>query len=294
MVSGDDDQSGSDSQGDPGLQQLYPDRNSAKLAGLYLSQDLRTCLPDDPARCYVYSNFLSSLDGRIAVTDPETGESGVPEATANQRDWRLLLELAAPADALIMNGRYLRDLSEGRAQSLPPYSGQIPNELVTFRERLGLPGKPVIVFLSRSLDIPTAALERLEEREIIIATTEKAHRRDIRQLEARDVDVVSLGQGGVDGGRLMTFLAKRELRLVYSIAGPEIMHVLLAADVLQRLYLTTALRILAGNHYATIVHGPGFRTPVDFRLSALYLDSQGPDGVEQLLQVYDRMTPPDG
>lgn len=276
-------------QGDSRLQQLYPDRNPVDLAGLYLSQDLRTCLPEDPARCYVYSNFLASLDGRIAVSDPETGESGVPKATANQRDWRLLLELAAPADVLIMSGHYLADLSRDTAQALPPYSGQVSNDLVAFRKRLGLRSKPVIVFLSRTLDMPEAGLARLDGREMLVVTTEKARAQDMRRFQARGVEVVTLGEDRVDGSSLVAFLAQRGLRLVYSIAGPQVMHTLLAANVLQRIYLTTALRFLAGTDYATVSQGPLFNPPVDFRLQALYLDSQGPDGVEQLLQVYDRV-----
>ena len=288
----DNDQAGN-GQDEAGLQRLYPQRRHVNLTGLYLGEDLRSLIPKDNSQCYVYTNFLTSLDGRIAVTDPDSGQSGVPGQTANHRDWRLLLELAAPADALIMSGRYLRELSTGKAQSLPPYSGDVSGDLLEFRKQLGLPGKPVIVFLSRALDIPEGGLDKLKDREILIVTTEAAPKESIDRIQARGIEVISSGESTVDGRAMIASLARRGLRLIYSIAGPEVMHLLLAAGVLQRIYLTTVLRVLAGTEYATLIRGPELCPPGDFNLTALYLDSHGPDGVEQLLQVYDRVNRPD-
>jgi hypothetical protein len=67
-----------------------------------------------------------------------------------------------------------------------------------------------------------------------------------------------------------------------------VLHLLLRSRVLHRLYLTTVTRVLGGDDYATLVLGERLAPPYDFALSALYLDAQGPDGVEQLMQVYDR------
>jgi hypothetical protein len=76
--------------------------------------------------------------------------------------------------------------------------------------------------------------------------------------------------------------------LIYSTAGPAVLHLLLQSRVLERLYMTTVTRILGGVDYATLVLGDRLRPPYDFTLSAMYLDVQGPDGVDQLMQVYDR------
>lgn len=94
-----------------GVQMLYPLTGSVPLTGLYLGSNLRSLAFHN--RAYVYSNFLLSLDGRIALEESASGACIVPQQTANQRDWRLLLELAAPADALIMSGRYLSQLGQG-------------------------------------------------------------------------------------------------------------------------------------------------------------------------------------
>lgn len=96
------------------------------------------------------------------------------------------------------------------------------------------------------------------------------------------------GNTRVDGRQLIAALAARRLALVYSIAGPAVMHTLLEARVLSRLYLTTVLRVLSGEHYATMAIGKPLDLPYDFKLAALYLDESGPNSVQQRLQVFDR------
>lgn len=271
------------------LRELYPGAGRVPLHGLYLCQDLRRRVP--AAGAYIYTNFITSLDGRIALVRADTGELGVPQQTANPRDWRLLLELAAPADAIIVSGRYLRQLAAGTAQAWPPFSGEAAADLDAFREAQALPAQPVLVVVSRSLDVPVAALPRLAERRVIVATVDEAPAARLSALRAAGAEVLRLGGADVDGARLVAALAEREIRLAFSIAGPAVLYLLLRARVLQRLYLTTVLRVLAGDSYATLARGPVLDPPYDLQLAALYLDRHGPDGVEQLLQVYDARGP---
>jgi riboflavin biosynthesis pyrimidine reductase len=268
------------------LEVLYPRTGKSALRGLYLCEDLRSLVPAGGA--FVYTNFITSLDGRIALERPESGDLGVPGSTANERDWRLLLELAAPADALIVSGRYLRQLAEGTAQAWPPFSGEAPEDLVAFREDLGLDPQPALVVVTRSADVPVEALDRLTDRRLILATVDEAQARNVALLENAGAEVLRLGTDDVDGRRLVQALGEQGLQLVYSIAGPSVLHMLLRAGLLRRFYLTTVMRILAGDAFATVARGPVLDPPCDFRLAALYLDRHGPDGVEQLFQVYDR------
>jgi len=268
------------------LLELYPQTGTKPLSGLYLGQDLRSILTTCQDSL-VYTNFVTSLDGRIALVDRQSGKSEVPEETANARDWRLLLELSAPADALIMSGRYLRDLAAGDAQSLPPFSGKLPDDILDYRRRLGLNEKPALVFITRSFDLPERALDRLADRNIVIATGERASDKHAL-FEAKGVDVMTFDSVSVDGRELVERLSKKGFRLIYSIAGPEVMHTLLAAGVLWRIYMTTVMRVLSGEAYATLARGPKLEPVRDFELSAMYLDRYGPDDVEQLLQVYTR------
>lgn len=270
-----------------GLRILYPEAGTAPLQGLYLGHRLRERVRDGGS--FVYTNFVASLDGRIAVRRPGTERVGVPEATANPRDWRLFLELAAPADALIVSGRFVRELAEGTAQSRPPFEGGEAPDLEAFRRDLGLSPHPAIVVMSRNLDLPAEGLVGGADRRVILATGADADAGRRAGLEAAGAEVIEAGGGAhVQGRPLVDALAARGLRLIYSIAGPEVLHTLLRDGALDRIYLTTVLRVLGGEHYATLAHGPRLDPPPGFRLSAMYLDSRGPGGVEQLMQVYDR------
>ena len=51
------------------LEILYPRTGKSALRGLYLCEDLRSLVP--PAGAFVYTNFIASLDGRIALERPE-------------------------------------------------------------------------------------------------------------------------------------------------------------------------------------------------------------------------------
>lgn len=264
---------------------LYPEPGEMPLEGLYLSHDLRRCRRPD--KVYVYSNFISSLDGRIAVAKAQSGELAIPAETANPRDWRLLLELAVPADALIISGRYVAQLAEGKGQGAMPFQDDAPPDLMAFRESLGLPAQHALVVITDTLDLPVEILLRDSPRPVIVATSDAAGAGPAGRFSGGGVETIRAGRNRVEGGALVSALAERELNLVYSIAGPAILHMLLAARVLRRLYLTTVLRVLGGEDYATIARGSRLAPPYDFRLAALYLDPGGPDGVEQLLQVYD-------
>jgi riboflavin biosynthesis pyrimidine reductase len=240
---------------------------------------------------FLYTNFVASLDGRIAVSDATAGELAVPDATANARDWRLFLELAAPADACIVSGRFVRERARGIEQAWPPFEGRVPDDLMDFRAELVLPPQPALVVVSRSLELPPEGLLGGSGRRVIVATTEDADRGKVAALEDLGVEVVRAGRAAVDGQSMAEALRIKGLSLVYSVAGPEVMHTLLRAGVLHRLYLTTVFRALAGDYYATLVRGVRFDPPVDFRLAALYLDAEGPRGVQQLLQVYEHLDP---
>ncbi|MGD2082050.1 MAG: dihydrofolate reductase family protein [Chromatiales bacterium] len=269
------------------LRMLYPETGPVPLEGLYLSHRLRERATGDGP--FVYTNFVASLDGRIAVRRPGTDRIGVPEATANPRDWRLFLELAAPADALIVSGRLIRELAAGEAQSRPPFEGDEVPDLEAFRRDLGLPAHPALVVISRSLDLPEGGLFGGSERRVILATGSDAEPERRVALESAGAEVVEAGETGVDGRRLVEALAGRGLPLIYSIAGPGVLQTLLAARVLDRIYLTTVLRVLGGEHFATLASGPPLDPPADFRLAELYLDPGGPGGSQQLMQVYDRV-----
>ncbi|MGH8671441.1 MAG: hypothetical protein ACREUA_05305, partial [Burkholderiales bacterium] len=96
---------------------LYPEPSmQCALEGLYLAENLHRMGSSD--RPFVYANFISSLDGRIALIDPGDGKSRVPGELTSLNDWRLFQELQAQADCFITHGAYLRTLAEGRLDDI--------------------------------------------------------------------------------------------------------------------------------------------------------------------------------
>ncbi len=267
--------------------------------GLYLGHApvLRPSSPS--ARPFVYSNFIMSLDGRIALDHPETGERLLPESITNWSDWRLFQELATQADALVTSGRYLRQLAHGRAQDLPPVSTAAEyRDLIEWRHAHGLAPQPALVVLSRSLDLPVAPLGTSLGRPIYIATGADAPSERRRGWEAMGIEVIIAGKGRhVCGAELIRNLSTHGFRSIYATGGPGILSTMLLADALDRLYLTHAHRLLGGEPFDTLLNGPRLCPPVDFRLSALhYQEPIGQEPIEipfgQMFAVYDRVHSP--
>jgi riboflavin biosynthesis pyrimidine reductase len=269
--------------------QLYPlPAVERPLAGLFLSHDLRK-YGEKRGRCFVYSNFVSSIDGRIAIPHPDRPGLMVPKDVANERDWRLFQELAAQADIIISSGRYLRDWADGRAQEILQIDDPRFADLRQWRLDRGLSLQPDIAIISGSLRFPVPDVLTAGGRKFVVFTTANPDPERVAEIESKGGKVVVAGDQRVDGTTLMQRMTAMGYRTVYSATGPKVLHLLLAGGVLHRLYLTYANRLLGGNPFSTIVDGPLFEDPKDLNISSIYLDSQALDGLGQLFVAYDRV-----
>jgi len=252
---------------------LYPaPSKQVQLQGLYLGLGMRRIGSTAP---FVYCNFLSSLDGRIALSGPDGDKSWVPREIANPADWRLYQELAAEADVLITSARYFRQFAEDRAQDLLPVGPEDAYaDLHEWRKRHGMSPQPAIAIISASLDIPLRALKAYRDRSIHIFTGRAADAKRVEALQEFGYQVIFAGEGErVDGRQLVDALGNLGFRSIYSIAGPAVFHTLLKADVVNDLFLTTSHRILAGEGFHTLIRGPELNPAASFRLQSLYYDT---------------------
>lgn len=266
------------------VKQLYPEPQcDVALKGLYLQRN--EPVNQDPE---VYTNFITSLDGRIAIDKPATHEHGVPDTITNPRDWRLYQELAARADVLLVSGRYMRELAQGTAQAdLPVSAGPEFSDLRTWREQRGMSAQPAVVILSASLDLPPAGLRSLSDRRVYVATGEEAPANAVSRVERMGINVIRAGSDRkVDGSCLVQQLSQSGYSRIYSIAGPEVLETLLRAKVLDRLYLTQMFRLIGGTCYDALLEGGLLNPPADFELRALYYDEHGGEGCRQMFSIY--------
>lgn len=267
--------------------QLYPlPAQELPLKGLYLSHNLRQLAGERP---FVYSNYVASLDGRIALPHPNQPGMTVPKQIANERDWRLFQELAVQADVLITSGRYLRDYVAGRGQEIltvlddPQFA-----DLKQWRLDQGLPPQPDLAVISSSLDFLIPDVLTQKGRSVLVFTSEMADPVRIKQMEKQASRVIVAGDAGVDGRSLIQHLAQMGYRTIKNSTGPQVLHLLLAANVLDRLYFTHAHRILGGIPFSTIVEGELLEPPLNFHLHSLYHDPHALEGAGQLFTAFNR------
>lgn len=261
--------------------QLYPPTTgSLPLKGLHLRERL-------PARL-LYSNFVTSLDGRIAIARAGRQTHEVPKETSNPRDWRLYQELAAQADVLIISARFFRQMQNDEAQDTLPI-GPKYGDLRQWRIDQGLSAQPDIAVVSGSLDLPLITLAGVaKHRRVRVLTGTQAPAGRKAALRDAGIDVIEAGSGArVEGKLLRHALEALGAQRIYSIAGPQVLYTLLTDQVLDRLYLTVAGRLLGGTEFDTLCMGPTLEPAPKLRLASLYLDPEAPAGAGQLLATYD-------
>lgn len=270
--------------------ELYPDPGRKhRLHRLYLDQSPVPGSSSD-GRPFIYSNFISSLDGRIALPAPHRNSHRVPPAIANARDWRLFQELAAQADLLITSARYFRQVCNQEAQAeLPIGSAPEFDDLRDWRSTQGLSHQPDIAIFSASLDIPVEALNQYRGRRIFLITGAAADAEKLAAIkDASPVQVLTCGNGiHVDTSTLREKLAENGYQRVYAIAGPSVLHALVQGKALDRLYHSTAHCLLGGAAFDTFLEGTELSPVVNMPLQAMYLDTRAPEGAGQTLAIYD-------
>ncbi|HSH05252.1 MAG TPA: dihydrofolate reductase family protein [Anaerolineae bacterium] len=267
------------------LTQLYPPNSQpTPFPNTYLNHNLRH--PHTPTP-FIYANFITSLDGRIAIPHPSRPGLTIPATITNDRDWRLYQELTAQADLVISTGRYLRDWADGRAQEILQTDDPRFADLRQWRQDHNLPPYPDIAIISASLDFPLPDILTQNGRQIHIFTVEVAPQDRYQQLSQQTNNIHTLGHTEIDGQQLLNTFKTLGYQTIYSAAGPQILHLLLTHNLLNRLYLTFAPHLLASNPFATILTGPQLDPPPSLQLNTLYHDPHAFDGLGQLLASYD-------
>jgi riboflavin biosynthesis pyrimidine reductase len=260
------------------------------LKGLFLRSNLRAAM-GGMDKVFVYSNFITSLDGRISLSDPVSGRRRVPPATANPHDLRLYRELIAQADVVVTTSRHLRGMAVRRQPDMVSLGGNESTDLRNWRKEQGLTEQPQLAVLSAQLDLPPLKQLPHQSTPILVLTWTNVSAAKLAAVRALGYEVLHCGAGpDLDGRELCKAMAARGHRYVYSVAGPLALTALLTAGVLDRLYLTWALRLLGGRSFDTLVRGEHLNPPRDFVVEALYLDNGLPQGPRQLFAVLNHQS----
>ena len=257
------------------VQLFPPPARRRRLEGLYLDERLSWPSAGAPADApaLVYANFVTSLDGRIAVTDAD-GASRLPQGLANPRDFRLFRELQAHADCLVTHGGYLRALASGTfGNVLQVGRGAGDEDIARWRADRGMAAQPAVAILSASLDLPLPNSLAAHRQPVHVLTTAAAPRDRIDALGEAGAEVVVTGSGPwVRGRDAVEVLAGRGYRRLYLQTGPRMLEAALRDGVLSRLYLTIGHRLVGGERFDAMLRGAVLGEAGAVRLGALYLD----------------------
>ena len=241
---------------------LWPRRQKFKrVRGLYLRKDLhRSSAGQGPT---VYADFLSSLDGRIAVK--QNGRDALPEQLTSSDDFRLLMELQAQADCIVTHSGYLRERAAGRlGDVLHVGTAKGHADLVAWRRRRGLHAQPLVVVCSASLDFPPPT--DLPADRVWVVSGAGADPKRVKALRDLGYRMLTAGKRRtVDGAALMKRLRAARLKSVFLLAGPTLFESLVAARAVEHIFLTYSHQFVGTPDFHTML--PGGMTLPDCRLT---------------------------
>ena len=201
------------------------------------------------ARPYLGVNMVSSLDGKATIDWRTRGLS-------TELDRRLFHHLRTQADAVMVGAGTARVEGYGR---------MVKNEELRDKRRAeGLDPDPLAVIVSARLDLP-ADLPLLNEpqQRVVIATGSDATLPDL----AAQVEYMRVGD---DLPVLMARLREEHgVRSVLCEGGPTLNSHLLAADLIDELFLTLHPKLAGGAAALTIVAGRTLVAPAELDLVSL-------------------------
>jgi riboflavin biosynthesis pyrimidine reductase len=268
--------------------ELYPHTGATRaLDGTYLAHDLH--LLGSSEQPFVYANFVSSLDGRIAIVEAQTGESYVLEDLTSSHDWRLFQELQAQADCMVTHGGYLRALAANKFQDILQVGvAQKALDLGAWRDAHGLRRQPAIAIVSRSLDFSVPPSLERHQQPVHIITADGAPADRVAFWRDRGYEVLFAGPGAsVEGAPMIRTLGARGYARLYLLAGPQMLETVLRDGSLSRLYLTLTHQLIGGETFHTLTAGPRLGRAGRLQLHTLHYDATAPKGTGQWFASFD-------
>jgi riboflavin-specific deaminase-like protein len=226
---------------------LFPERR--RTSPEQLASGLRLGDHAPHQRPYLVLNMVSSLDGRATIEWRTKGLS-------TELDRRLFHHLRTQADAVMVGAGTTRTERYGRMAK--------SEELREKRQREGLSRDPLAVVVSGRLDLPVdLPLLNEPEQRVLIATASDAVLPGV-------ADQVEYARVGDDLPLLMARLREQYgIRSVLCEGGPTLNSFLLAAGLVDELFLTLNPKLVGGAAALTIVAGRELVEPAELSLMSV-------------------------
>lgn len=270
------------------LLRLFPTpAQEVPLAGLYLDHQVHKL--GTKKHPFVYANFVSSLDGRIALAETQYGDTYIPQSIMTASDFGLFMELHTQSDCLIIHGGYLRALATKKLGNIlqvgnyPKYAG-----LINWRKNTKLTAQPAIVIVSASLDFPMHESLKNKQQAVYIATGLHADPSRVDKWKKQGYTIIFCGTDKlVQGTALVQQLSLLGYKSIYLIAGPQMLDTLVRENQLSRLYHTLTHQLIGGEHFRTLLVNSELGEKGNLTLKSLYYDASLPSASGQFFMQFE-------
>jgi riboflavin biosynthesis pyrimidine reductase len=188
----------------------------------------------------VVANFVSTLDGIVAFGAGQLAGGGLVSGF-HEPDRFVMGLLRALADLVVVGAGTLRGSGDHRWTPSHVHPASAPL-LAAWRHSMALPDQPTTVIVTASGDIPTGhAGLRDSSVPVVIATTPGGAERLRRGPLSEHVSIEPIGSAAhVAAGDLVALGARLGARLMLTEGGPRLFGELVAADLVDELFLTLA------------------------------------------------------
>ncbi len=195
-----------------------------------------------PGRPYVAVNMVATVDGRATV-------SGRTAPISSAADRQVFHALRTRVDAIMVGAGTVRAERYGRLVRDPHRREQ--------RVAAGFEADPLAIVVSGRLDLPAEIplLQDPEQRVVIVTASSGVIAGCAAQVEYLRSSPVDLA------GALATVRAEHGVRSILCEGGPHLNASLIAAGLIDELFLTTAPALAGGAGALTIFEGAPFAEP---------------------------------
>jgi riboflavin biosynthesis pyrimidine reductase len=198
----------------------------------------------------VVADMIAAIDGRAAVQGRSVG-------LGHPVDRALLRELRTSADAILVGTPTMRAERYANLLDADQRAGRVAAQL---------PDHPVVVTISRALDLPLEVPLFAEPgRRILVYTESDAVAPEV----GAELEVVRVAPGALTLPGVLVDLAARGVRGVLCEGGPTLLRELIAQDALDDLLLTVAPLVVAGEG-PSIVAGAALPEPARLALREIH------------------------
>lgn len=226
------------------MNRLYPRPGETTAEELVGQLDLASRAPAE--RPYVVVNMVSTLDGRAAL-------DGQTRGLSSAEDRRLFHLLRSSGDALLVGAGTVRTERYGEAVK--------NDEHRAARERHGLaPAQPTVIVSARMLLPSDLPLLQSPGAPVIVATAAD------HELEGVTADVTYERTGDDLQLLLARLRSEHGIRSLVCEGGPTLLSHLLAAGLVDELFLSIVPKLSGGGDEPTIATGPALAEPAGAEL----------------------------